>query len=87
MLILHAQFTSDIYPPVPVTIVEPIFDSDDFDIPNHEMSTVANPLYVSTLHDYFGDDLDDIEVNAVAVVNDDSNAICVQFDSSADVLC
>ena len=79
-----SKFTLDVYPIVPAATVEPIFDSDNFDIPDDDMTTGVNYLSVGTLHDHFSHDPDNIAVNAVAVDNDYSNAIHGQFDSGAN---
>ena len=58
-----------------VAIVTLVFDSNDFDVPDYDMLTVVNHLDVGSLHNYFDDVFDNIATNAVAIVNNDPNAI------------
>ena len=84
-----SKFTSDIYPDSFLEtkfFVDPVFTSDDIDVPGYDLPTKVNLLETGFMHDYWSRDLDIITVNAVEIDKDDPTAVCGQFDSGADAI-
>ena len=79
--------TSDLYPE-PVyndeVFEDPIFTSNDIDIPNYDSPSKVNHLDVGTMNDYWSRDSEIITDNAVKINKDDPTAIRGQFDSGAN---
>ena len=79
---------SDIYPgPILKNTVfeDPIFASDDIDVPGYDKPTKVNLLGTGTMYDYWSDDRDVLTVNAIKFDKNDPTAIRGQFDSGAGV--
>ena len=80
------KFTSNIYPDSFLenkVFTDPVFASDDIDVPGYNSPTKVNLLKTGSIHDYWSRNSDIITVNTVETNKDDPIAVCSQFDSVA----
>ena len=56
--------------------IDPVFATDDIDVPRYDSPTKVNLFDTSSMHDYWSRDPDIITVNIVEIDKDDPTAIC-----------
>ena len=67
-------------------IVDPVFPSDDINVPGYNLLTKMNLLDTGSMHDYLSQDPDIITFNTVKIDKYDPTTVCRQFDSNADAI-